>query len=68
MWVPSIALIHIDVMKNKMHNTYFIRAGILLLDNQKAFSSWSMSSIACWEGTRMVRLEAVDSMGCREAF
>lgn len=45
-----------------------MRVGILLLVNQKAFSSWSMSSIACWEGTRMVRFEAVDSMGCREAF
>lgn len=45
-----------------------MRVGILLLVNQKAFSSWSMSSIACWEGTRMVRFEAADSMGCREAF
>lgn len=55
-------------MKDKRHNTYFIRAGILLLDNQNAFSSWSMSSIACREGTRTVRFEAADSMGCREAF
>ena len=45
-----------------------MRMGMLLLVNQKAFSSWSMSAMACREGTRTVRFEVVDSRCWREAF
>lgn len=54
-------------MENRTQDTYFMRVGMWLLDSQKVFSSWSMSAMACWEGTRTVRLAAADSRGCREA-
>lgn len=64
----SFTLMPAGSLKNITHNAYFIRAGILLLVSQKAFSSWSRSSMACREGTRTVRFEVADSKGCREAL
>jgi hypothetical protein len=55
-------------MENKVNDTHFIRAGMLFRDNQKLFSFWSMSLMACRDGTRTVRFEVADSMDCREAF
>lgn len=67
-WAPLFSLMPDSYHEEELNTTYFIRAGMLLLDNQKSFSFWSMSSTACWEGTRIVRLEEADSKDCRDAF